>query len=1029
MSEELLKAILQLFAIVARERITDVERNNIKDFLSVHLNREATNYYLKLFDEFSQSHEIDSRQELSNLDADTQQFVDDWAKIMRIVKQVNQALTQQQKIVLIVKIIELVFADDEISERQGNLIFYIGQALKLQKEDVQTLQSFVTGHDIDELASKNVLVIDEGSGEYMGPRIIERDLTGLIAILHLPDAEVYLIKYLGITTLYLNSILLKSRKIDIFPTGSTIRGDKVGPIYYSDIIGKFLTDESQSRITFSADHIFYHFKSGRAGLQNVNIAEKGGKLIGLMGASGSGKSTLLNVLNGSEKPSSGRVMVNHIDIHENPEKVQGVIGYVPQDDLLIEELTVFENLYYAAKLCFGHYEEKEIIGLVIKVLSNLGLTEIRDLKVGSPLQKTISGGQRKRVNIALELLREPTILFVDEPTSGLSSRDSENIMDLLKELSLRGKMVFVVIHQPSSDIFKMFDTLIIMDVGGFQIYYGNPVESVLYFRDIINAANKTQGACPECGNINPEQIFSIIETRVVNEYGRLTNTRKVSPGQWYQYFKQRIKTPKVDHVHESLPVVQEIPNWIKQMKVFTTRDVLSKLANKQYLYINLLGAPLLAFFIAFMVKYYEYTKDNSAIYSFNNNSNIPVYFFMSVVVALFFGLTMSAEEIFRDRKILKREEFLHLSRSSYLVSKVIVMFSFSAIQTLFFIIIGNWILEIPLTEIRYWIILFSCSCFANMVGLNLSSGFDSAVTIYILIPLFLIPQLLLSGVVISFDKFNPKVGKPVGVPLIGEMMASRWAFEAFMVTQFKDNPFQKQFYPLDQKIVEADYKRVYYIPELESELSYCLNHRADWQNRNAEKMVSSLALLQSEIRNELKYHPEEQFPEVERLAIGKIDSTVLDKTEQFIQRLRGHYRNQLNNANRQKEQLITSLTGTPADLLRYERARMTLTNKAVAENVEGKNSTSRIVEYKGALIRKFSPIYMLEHKPSHFFDFSANMYQPTKHFAGKEFYTLYFNIAVIWCMTGIFFITLYVDALRRFIKRLERSRKYRVKEK
>jgi ABC-type multidrug transport system ATPase subunit len=178
------------------------------------------------------------------------------------------------------------------------------------------------------------------------------------------------------------------------------------------------------------------------------------------------------------------------------------------------------------------------------VLLNLGLTEIRNLKVGSPLQKTISGGQRKRLNIGLELLREPAVLFVDEPTSGLSSRDSENIMDLLKELSLRGKMVFVVIHQPSSDIFKMFDTLIIMDSGGFQIYYGNPVEAVIYFRDVINAANKDQGACPECGNINPEQVFSIIETKVVNEYGRLTNTRKISPGQWYQYFKQKVKLPR-----------------------------------------------------------------------------------------------------------------------------------------------------------------------------------------------------------------------------------------------------------------------------------------------------------------------------------------------------------------------------------------------------------------------------------------------------------------------------------------------------
>ncbi len=1030
MSEELLKAILQLFAIVARERITEVERNNIKDFLSVHLNREATNYYLKLFDEFAQSQEVDSRQELSNLDADTKQFVDDWAKIMKIVKQVNQALTTQQKIVLIVKIIELVYADDEISERQGNLIFYIGQALKLEKEDVQTLQSFVTGTDIDELASKDVLVIDEGSGEYPGPRLIEKDLTGVIAILHLPDSEIYLIKYLGITTLYVNSILLKSRKIDIFPTGSTIRGDKVGPIYYSDIIGQFLTDESQSKITFTADHIFYHFKSGRAGLQNVNIAEKGGKLIGLMGASGSGKSTLLNVLNGSEKPSSGRVLVNDIDIHEHPARVQGIIGYVPQDDLLIEELSVFQNLYYAAKLCFGQYDEKEIVDLVTRVLVNLGLTEIRDLTVGSPMQKTISGGQRKRVNIALELLREPTILFVDEPTSGLSSRDSENIMDLLKELSLRGKMVFVVIHQPSSDIFKMFDTLVIMDIGGFQIYYGNPIESVIYFRDIIHAANKTQGACPECGNINPEQIFSIIETRIVNEYGRLTNTRKVSPGQWYQYFKKKLKIPKVEHVKDSLPIAQKIPNWLDQLRVFITRDVLAKIANKQYLYINLLEAPVLAFFIAIMVKYYkESENDESVVYTFFNNSNIPVYFFMSVVVALFFGLTMSAEEIFRDRKILKREEFLHLSRSSYLVSKVIVMFTFSAIQAMLFLLVGNTILEIPLAELRYWLILFSCSCFANMLGLNISASFDSAVTIYILIPLLVIPQLLLSGTVISFDKFNPAVGKPVGVPLAGQIMASRWAYEAFMVTQFKDNAYQKQFYPMDKLKAEAEYKRVYYIPALESKLAYCLNNPSQWQNRNSEKMTNSLTLLRNEINNELKFIGKEQFPEVDRLEIGKLDSALLQQTSTFLHKLRDYYSLRMKRATEERDKLVAKLTATPELTAAYEAMRNRFANKAVADAVENNSTLVRRVEYKGKLVQRIYPIYLDDHKPNHQFDFSANLFQPTKHFLGHYFDTLYFNISVIWAMTLILFITLYLDALKRLIKRLEGGRKYRVKEK
>ena len=136
MSEELLKAIIQLFAIVARERITEDERTNIKEFLSLHLNQEAIKYYLNLFDDFTKTHRVEATQDVSNLDLETQQFVDDWAKIMQIVKKVNQALTMQQKLVLVVKIIELVYADFNISERQGNLIFYIGQALKIPQADI-----------------------------------------------------------------------------------------------------------------------------------------------------------------------------------------------------------------------------------------------------------------------------------------------------------------------------------------------------------------------------------------------------------------------------------------------------------------------------------------------------------------------------------------------------------------------------------------------------------------------------------------------------------------------------------------------------------------------------------------------------------------------------------------------------------------------------------------------------------------------------------------------------------------------------
>jgi ABC transport system ATP-binding/permease protein len=1026
MSEELLKAIVQLFAIVAKERITEDERANIKDFLSLHLNQESTRYYLSLFDDFCKQNKRYTESSL-NLDEATLEFVDDWSQIIQISKKVNQALTMQQKAVLTIKIIELCYADGELSERQSNLIYYIGEALKIPQKDIKVMRTFVMGQDIEELASKNILIIDEASDsfEYPGPRIVAKDLTGLIAILRLADIETYFIKYLGITPLYLNTVLLKSRKIDVFPTGSAIRGSKIDTIYYSDIVSRFITDENEADISFFAEHVFYHFKSGKAGLQNINIAETGGKLIGLMGASGSGKSTLLNVLNGSENPSSGRVIINGIDIHKEPEKLKGAIGYIPQDDLLIEDLTVFENLYYSARLCFGHYSKDQIAELVERVLVSLGLLETRNLKVGSPLQKTISGGQRKRLNIGLELLREPTILFVDEPTSGLSSRDSENIMDLLKELSLRGKMIFVVIHQPSSDIFKMFDTLIILDVGGFQIYYGNPVESVNYFQDIVNAANKTPGACPECGNINPEQIFNIIETRVVNEFGRFTHARKISPGQWYQYFKQKQKVPKIEQVTDSLPVVQKIPNWFKQLNIFVIRDVLAKLANKQYMFVNMLLTPLLGLFIAYFVKYFDALASDSAVYSFYNNSNIPVYFFMSVVVALFVGLIISAEEIFKDRKILKRERYLNLSSSSYLISKLAILFSISAFQTFTFIIIGNSILEIPLSEMRYWWILFSCACFANVLGLNISSAFDSAVTIYILIPILIIPQLLLSGVVVNFDKFNPKVGKPVGIPLMGELMASRWAFEAFMVTQFKDNPYEKLFYKYDQTMAQADYKRLYYISKLQDELDFVNKNRTQLINTRLNNPVAeSLELLYNEINHERALLRTDRFPEVEFLKPGKFNDSINLKTVKFLETVRQLYAIRKMKATRQYDSLYDANTNTDEKMAAFNAFKMKYQNEDVKNTVEGHKIATRIVKYKGKLIQKGFPVYINDHRPSHPLDFSAEFYSPTKHLLGKTYDTLYFNIGVIWFFTVVLYVALYFQLLKKLVDNLAVYRKY-----
>ncbi|MCK7538276.1 MAG: ATP-binding cassette domain-containing protein [Marinilabiliales bacterium] len=188
------------------------------------------------------------------------------------------------------------------------------------------------------------------------------------------------------------------------------------------------------------------------------------------------------------------------------------------------------------------------------MLVDFDLDVIRDLKVGNPLNKVISGGQRKRLNIALELIREPTILFVDEPTSGLSSVDAEVVMNMLKEQTYKGRLVITTIHQPGSDIYKMFDKIMIIDKGGYMIFYGNPTETVIWFKTLANHANAYDDQCVACGNVNTDQLLRIIEAKVVNEYGKPTHVRRVTPAEWAESFK-----PEAEKITRTMRLFQKNP--------------------------------------------------------------------------------------------------------------------------------------------------------------------------------------------------------------------------------------------------------------------------------------------------------------------------------------------------------------------------------------------------------------------------------------------------------------------------------------
>lgn len=1004
MSEPVLDAIMRLFALVAKEDlITKQEREYIQVFLSDHLSKKATEDHMRLFDEYA--HEVSSK-----LSANQEREA-----IQNICNSINQEVAQKQKVVIVLELMSVILADGTISERERALGHAISEALNISDDDLEVIKQYVLAGTREAAEHDRIMIIDSNeTAPAKAKHIFREGLDGIIAILYLPTTDSFFFKYLGKSDVYLNGVPQKRKNIVPLGTGSILKWGTSDPIYYGEILARFKKASKTTRTSFEARKISYTFKNGKLGLRAVDIAEESGNLVALMGASGAGKSTLLHVLNGTEKPSDGQVVINGIDIYANPDKIEGVIGFVPQDDLLIEDLTVYQNLYFAAKLCFSKRTEEAIDALVMKTLNDLGLMETKDLKVGSPLHKTISGGQRKRLNIGLELLREPAVLFVDEPTSGLSSRDSENIIDLLKELALKGRLVFAVIHQPSSDIFKMFDKLVILDTGGYQIYYGNPVDAITYFKQNINLINSEEGECITCGNVNPEQIFNIIETKVINEYGNFTEDRKFSPEQWNQLYHERIKVPTVIEANEAPHSTLQIPSWINQIKLFAQRDVLAKLSNTQYLVINLLEAPLLAFILAFIVRYHNPDDAYNVGYIFSKNLNMPAYLFMSIIVALFMGLTVSAEEIIRDRKILKREKFLHLSHSSYIISKIGILFMISAIQTALFVAVGNTMLEIKGMFFIYWAILFTTSCFANLLGLNISSAFNSAVTIYILIPILLIPQLILSGVVVKFDKLNPTIGNTATVPFVGDIMASRWAFEASMVAQYKDNSFEQGFYFDDKIMADADYKKIYLIPALETKLDFVnLNYRST--NPEIRKETeASLALLYHEIKEELDFVGKEDFKSIDRFTMDKYDSSVYSETTKFLAALKQYYIIRYNKADKQKDDKIARMTNTLEKEKEFEALRNSYQNESITELVKNTIESNRIIEKDGKLIQKIFPIYK-DPDPEHLVDFDAQFYMPAKHFLNRNIDTLYFNLGVIWSMTILLAITLYWEVLRKII--------------
>ncbi len=510
--------------------------------------------------------------------------------------------------------------------------------------------------------------------------------------------------------------------------------------------GKLVKKDFRKNIRIDADEITVKAKD-KILLDKVSFTVNPYEFVGLMGPSGAGKTTLLLALNGYLRPKSGFSLINGKSLYENYDLFRGCIGYVPQDDIIHSELTVYEALYYTAKLRLpGDTGEEEISERINSVLTQLGLLnpdkkiDIRNVIIGSPEKKGISGGQRKRVNLAMEMLTDPSLLFLDEPTSGLSSQDTLIVMDVLRKLADQGKTIILTIHQPSLDAYKKMDNVIILSSGKLMYYGPAYPDSLIFFSPDLpadNADNALKGLAE-----NTEKYW---QTKYRNSDYFKTYTEE-----------RRKQECKIDHTEREDDNASDSLS-IRQWHILTKRYLAVKRKDVMNTAILFLQAPVIAFLIAFVFH--------------GDKTLIPTALFLLVIASLWFGISNSVREIVAEKAIYERERMVNLKIPSYVFSKYAVSGALCLVQCMILVVIVHPVLELKGNFFMTYGVTFLASLTGLSIGLFFSSVAKTQQQAMAILPIILIPMIILGGGMRHVRDMN------TDTRILSSFFPSRWAYE------------------------------------------------------------------------------------------------------------------------------------------------------------------------------------------------------------------------------------------------------------
>jgi ABC transport system ATP-binding/permease protein len=505
-------------------------------------------------------------------------------------------------------------------------------------------------------------------------------------------------------------------------------------------------------------------------VDEVSFSVLPGEMVAVMGPSGAGKTSVLTTLAGYTRPSTGEVDLDGLNLYHHYDVFRSAIGYVPQEDVMHRSLTVEEVLYYQARLIFpAENSDEEIYERIGTILKQLDLTSVRHSIVGDAVRRGLSGGQRKRLNVAMELLSEPSLLLLDEPTSGLDSRSANSLIREFRSLAEAGRTILMTIHQPRLESYQLFDKLLLLTKGGKLAYFG-PIEGARSYFEIRSNVEAAEVANPA------DYVLEALDP---------ANPELAQPPEYWQnsYRKSREYERFVGRRLKAGALRQvEPPEWgerqrkaafLRQTRILMSRAFRLVVRDRSAVLVQILQAPIIAALAVLLFRDGRY-------WPMRLEDDVTPTLFVIVAAAVWFGCSNVAREIVGERSIYRRERMRRLRPGAYLLSKLIMNGSVIAVQLGILISILIPVVGLEGDLLGLFGVPLIAGWAAMCIGLLVSAASNSEVTAIQVVPLVVLPQVMLSGILVAVG--GPSASSMAGV--LSQPVLLRWAYGAYLQVEF-----------------------------------------------------------------------------------------------------------------------------------------------------------------------------------------------------------------------------------------------------